>query len=379
MHSNGGQRIKSRVALFLATLLLASCDKPMTSNEAAAHSVDALFASYVSAIQPGVAVMIIRDGKIQHQGSYGFADIDEAVPITADTNFRLASFSKQFAAMAIMILEEDGRLSYDDPVSRYVPELAPYPDVTIRHLLLHTGGLPDYYDVIDTSGGIPTNEDAAKLLGELASPVFAPGERYEYSNPGYDMLGPVVAAAAGQSFVSFVKARIFDPLGMHNSLVHDHTYPEIPNRAFGYAANDNGFRLDDNDPLNGIVGSGGIYSSLNDLYRWDQALYGERLVSHATLELAFSPGTNNGGASLDYGFGWRIDQAGDYKRLRHGGSWVGFRTHIARVPEQHFSIIILSNRGDFEPDDFIDPITEFYLGPYTAKVSAARLATIYAE
>ena len=171
------------------------------------------------------------------------------------------------------MLAQDGRLSYDDPVSRYVPDLAPYSGVTIRHLLQHTGGLPDYYDAIDVSGDIPTNADAAKLLGEMAKPDFVPGERYEYSNSGYDMLGPIVEAAAGMPFVDFVRERIFVPINMNNSLVHDHTLPAIPNRALGYDTSPQGFALNDVNKLNGIVGSGGVYSNLNDMYRWDQALY----------------------------------------------------------------------------------------------------------
>jgi CubicO group peptidase (beta-lactamase class C family) len=271
--------------------------------------------------------------------------------------------SKQFAAMAIMLLEEDGKLSYDDSIGKYVPELQAYEGVTIRHLLLHTGGLPDYYDVIDTSAGMPTNQDAAVLLGKMAKADFSPGERYEYSNAGYDMLGPIVEAASGMPFSQFVQQRIFAPLGMDGSRVHDHRLPVIPNRARGYEPAESGFVLNNDDPLNAIVGSGSIFSTLNDLFRWDQALYTEELVSAATLELAFTSGVNNNGESLDYGFGWRTDEYAGHKRLRHGGSWVGFRSHIARIPELRFTVILLSNRADFEPEGYVDTITDLYLAP----------------
>jgi CubicO group peptidase (beta-lactamase class C family) len=218
--------------------------------------------------------------------------------------------------------------------------------------------------LIDTSSGyIPTNEDAARLLGEMAKPEFTPGERYEYSNAAYDMLGPVVESASGMPFVDFVRQRIFDPLNMRNSLVHDHTFPAIPNRAIGYDPTEDGFEPNDFDPLNGIVGSGGIYSNLADLYRWDQALYTEQLVSQDSIALAFTSGTNNKGESIDYGFGWQIDETRGHKRVSHSGSWVGFRTYITRIPDLKFSIVILSNNSGFSPADYIDAITNIYLGP----------------
>jgi len=341
---------------------LPGCRASTGDDRTASQQVDDLFAPLTVGIQPGAAVMVIRDAEVVHEGHYGFADISKEKPITAATNFRLASVSKQFATMAIMILADDGLLQYEDPVSKYVPDLTPYEGVTIRHLLQHTGGMPDYYDVIDTSDSIPTNVDAAKLLGEMASPDFLPGERYEYSNPGYDMLGPVVEAASGIAFVEFVRERIFKPLKMHTSLVHDHTFPDIPNRAFGYDIESGEFVLDDYDPLNGIVGSGGIYSNLNDMYRWDQSLYTNDIVSEESLRSAFIAGTTNSGESIDYGFGWRIEETRGLKHIRHSGSWVGFRTHILRIPELKFSVVILSNRGDFSSGDYVDAVRDIYLG-----------------
>lgn len=357
---------KATVIKYLLVVLLATqvgCGEPGADYRSPAERVDALFAPQTVGKQPGAAVMIIRDGHILQQSHYGFATLDPATTIDSDTNFRLASVSKQFAAMAIMILQEEGHLSYDDPVSLYIPSLGAYPGVTVRHVLQHTGGLPDYYDLIDTSSGyIPTNEDAARLLGEIAKPEFAPGERYEYSNAAYDMLGPVVASASGMPFVEFVRKRIFEPLNMKNSLVHDHTFPEIPHRAIGYDSTASGFEPNDFDPLNGIVGSGGIYSNLADLYRWDQALYTEKLVSQDSIALAFTSGTNNQGESIDYGFGWRIDETRGHKRVSHSGSWVGFRTYITRIPDLRFSIVILSNNSGISPSDYIEAITDIYLG-----------------
>jgi CubicO group peptidase (beta-lactamase class C family) len=195
----------------------------------------------------------------------------------------------------------------------------------------------------------------------MARVDFPPGERYEYSNAAYDSLGPLVEAVSGMRFAEFVRQRIFLPLSMKHSVVHDDSLPTIPNRAIGYDPETDGFALNDYDPLNAIIGSGGIYSTLNDLIRWDQALYGESLVSKATLGLAFTAGTNNSGESLDYGFGWRIEDFAGHKVVRHGGSWVGFRTHILRIPQLQFSIVLLSNRSDTDAEDFVDQVAAIYL------------------
>jgi CubicO group peptidase (beta-lactamase class C family) len=355
--------MRGLASLLAVVLVAAACDPSSNEPTAASLKVDALFAPLTEEVQPGAAVMIIRDGEIVHQAGYGYANLEEKLPITADTAFRLASVSKQFTAMAIIILAEQGALSYDDPASRYLPVLAPYDGVTIRQLITHTSGLPEYYEVIDTGAGMPTNADALALVGAMGEPMFAPGARYEYSNPAYDMLPPLIEAVSGMDFATFMQDRIFGPLGMHSSYIFDHREPAIPYRVTGYEPDTQGFRLNDYDPLNHIVGSGGMYSTLNDLFRWDQALYGETLVSRATIEEAFTPARLNNGESIDYGFGWRIDTYQGHRRVRHGGSWIGFRTHIARYPDDRFSIVILSNRADFDPESYIDPITDIYIRP----------------
>lgn len=352
---------KTAYILCSVAILLSGCGPSTDDLAQSSRQVDALFAPYTEGIQPGAAVMAILDGGIVHQAGYGYANLEKRTPISADSAFRLASVSKQFTAMAVMILAEDGKLTYDDPISRHLPELAPYEGVTIRHLLTHTGGLPEYYDIIDTSAGMPGNADALALLGKMGEAVFAPGGRHEYSNPGYDMLASLVAAVSGTDFAAFMQERIFEPLGMTGSLIHDHTMPAVANRVIGYEPDGDGYKLNNDDPLNGIVGSGGVYSTLNDFFRWDQALYGETLVSRSRLDEAFTPALLDNGESTQYGFGWRIDEYKGQRRIRHGGSWVGFRTHIARYPDNRFTVVILSNRADFNPEKYVDPITDIYL------------------
>jgi CubicO group peptidase (beta-lactamase class C family) len=210
----------------------------------------------------------------------------------------------------------------------------------------------------------------------MAKPVFKPGSRYEYSNPGYDMLAEVAEAASGMRFADFVRQRIFTPAGMTHSLVHDHTRPAVERRVLGYdpppkdaakvastggTNGGGGFTLDDEHPLNGIVGSGGVFSTLDDMFQWDQALYGEKLVSRATLDEAFTPATLNDGKRTDYGFGWRVSEYRHSRRLSHGGAWVGFRSHIARHPGIGLTVVILSNRSDFDSGAYIDRVTDIYM------------------
>ena len=328
------------------------------------HSVDMLFAETTSTATPGAAIMVIQDGKVLQQSAYGMADIEHGVPFETDTSTRLGSVSKQFTAMAIMILEEEGLLDYDDPITRFLPEISRIADgVTIRNLLNHTSGLPDYYDVMVEVTGVerPLTRHALDTYAAWGEPVFAPGERYEYSNPGYELLALIVERASGERFGDFVEKRIFAELGMKNSVVLDDRHPQLAKRAYGYRIDGDGFAPNDDDPLNYIIGSGGVYSTVEDMYLWDQALYGENLVSKATLEKAFSPTRLNSGELFPYGFGWRFDEHLGRKRIAHGGAWVGYRAEMLRFPDEHLTVICLANRGDVDPTLLCHEIARGYL------------------
>jgi N-acyl-D-aspartate/D-glutamate deacylase len=326
-------------------------------------AVDALFAEVASTATPGAAIIVIQDGVILKKRAYGMADIERGVPFETDTSTRLASVSKQFTAMAIMMLEEEGRLDYDDPITRFLPELSRFGDeITVRHLLNHTGGLPDYYDVMLEVTGVerPLTRHALDTYAKWGDPVFAPGERYEYSNPGYELLALIVERASGEEFGDFVEARIFAELGMTNSVVLDDHHPRLAKRAYGYRIDGDGFALDDDDPLNYLVGSGGIYSTVEDLLLWDQALYGERLVTKLALAKAFSPARLNNGEFYPYGFGWRLGEHLGHRRIAHGGSWVGFRTFIGRYVDDRFSVIVVTNLAEAKPERIADTIAAIY-------------------
>lgn len=357
-------RPQSSLRLILLALLLTACAgevQPVSPPDDRSARVSSLFEHCEEGVQPGAAVMVISNGEVVYSRGFGYADVANKVPITADSTFRLGSVSKQFTAVAIMVLAEAGKLSYDDPLIDYLPQVTKYPGITIRHLLTHTAGLPDYYDTVDTSSGMPSNADLADFLATMDGPVFPPGQQHEYSNPGYEMLSLIVEKASGMEFRNFMTEHVFRPAGMDNSLIHDHTEPAISNRVFGYDKTDAGFQLNDYDPLNGIVGSGSMYATLEDFYAWDQALYTDDVIPQSALAEAHARATLNNGDQIDYGFGWRLDQRRGHRRLAHGGSWVGFRTGTARYPDDELTIVVLTNRSDADPDAYIDAITDIYL------------------
>ena len=341
-------------------------EEPSIRDPEITAQVAALFEDYSVDESPGAAVMVIEDGEILFKGGFGLADIESGAPITPESAFRLASVSKQFTAMAIMILSERGQLGYDDALTLYLPELERFGnDVTLRHLLTHTGGLPDYYDDLEEAVGdsLPDTEQAMEFLAGWGEAVFPAGDRYEYSNPGYEMLALVVERLSGQDFGRFLEDNIFAPLGMKDTVtvVRDNSEPEIRNRALGYSRADGSFVLDDDHVLNRILGSGGIYSTVEDLARWDQALFTEKLVKRSTLEQAWSPAQLASGEEHPYGFGWRLGcYSGLGRRLWHAGGWLGFSTFIVRYPEREFSVIVLSNLEDFEGEDYANRITDLF-------------------
>lgn len=356
-----------------AAALLAGCipSTPVDLDSAASTAsarIDAFFISFDRAPSPGVAVMVIRDGEVLHQRGYGLANLETGEPITPSSTFRLASVSKHTTAVAVMKLVEAGALTYDDPVVEHLPELARYGDeLTLRHLLHHTGGLPDYYDAFQLAPGAPwpTNAGMARFLSGWGEPLFAPGEAYRYSNPGYEMLALVVERASGMPFSRFMEERVFGPVGMESTRVFDERSPELLHRALGYARSEgSGFELFDEDPLNHLTGSGGVYSNLEDLYRWDQALYlegADAVLSPASFAEALTPARLADGTSTGYGFAWRIgDGDGLGPRIAHAGGWVGFSTYYLRYPERRFSVVLLSNWDQFDGGLWADRITDLY-------------------
>ena len=309
--------------------------------------VDQLMRRYEGAV-PGASLLVLRDGVALVRRGYGLSNLEEDIEAGPATNYRLASVSKQFTAAAILLLVEDGKLRLDDRARKWLPSLPASDDaITLQHLLTHTSGLIDYEDVMaaDYSGQL-RDADVLRLLETQSQLYFAPGTGYRYSNSGYALLALVVERASGRSFQAFLRERIFAPLGMHDTLAYVRGGPEVAHRAFGYSLASGGhWKRTDQSSTSAVLGDGGIYSSIDDLARWDAALYDNRLLSAASRRLAFTPWTKTDDPAVEYGFGWRISG----ETLWHSGETIGFRNVIVRYPQRKLTVILLSNRNDPEP------------------------------
>ena len=335
-----------RFVLFILALLLAGC---ATHGDPMADDIDALMRRY-QGDAPGASLLVLRDGIPVVRRGYGYADLEQRVRATPATNYRLASVSKQFTAAAVLLLAEDGTLGLDDRLRRWLPELPPATDaITLRQLLTHTSGLVDYEDLMPARLDRQLSDaDVLALLAKSDRTLFAPGSAYRYSNSGYVLLGLVIERASGAALADFLRTRIFQRLGMAGTLMYEAGRgPEVPHRAYGYSLARGHWQRTDQSPTSATRGDGGIYSSIEELARWDAALYDDRLLSAESRALAFSPHVEVTGEPYQaaYGYGWRI--TGD--TLWHSGESIGFRNVIVRWPRQRMTVVLLSNRNDPEP------------------------------
>lgn len=291
-------------------------------------------------------VLVTKYDQVVYKGAFGYGDFICKEPLTPNTVFQLASVSKQFTAMAIMMLQEQGKLSYEDTVQQFIPDF-PYNGITVRHLLNHRSGLPNYTyfsDQLWPSRKVPlTNDDVLSLMTEHKPAMyFKPGKRFNYSNTGYAVLASIVEKVAEVPFATYLQEQIFDPLKMTRTYTFDpHLFIQKEKVATGYIS---GRRRRSPDHLDTVLGDKGVFSTVEDLYKWDQALYTQSLVKRETLEEAFAGPGKIDKKSEDYGFGFRLRQVenGDTV-IYHGGLWHGFNTYMLRNPKDHSAIIVLSN------------------------------------
>ena len=342
-------------------LLLSACIPFLTAAEA---DVDALFGEYNRPGVPGASVMVIRNGEVLYKHAYGMADLEEHAAAATATNYRLASVTKQFTAMSVLILMERKRLTLDNPLTKFFPDYPAYgKQVTIRHLLTHTSGLKAYEDLIPADRTSQLKDlDVLKYLERQSATEFPPGSQWRYSNTGYAHLALIVEKASGMRFAEFLQKNIFDRLRMAGTVAFEDGISTVRNRAYGYSERGGSFERTDQSQTSAVLGDGGIYSSVEDLYRWDQAFYTEKLVHASTLQQAFTPAVLNDGKKTGYGFGWEVGEYQGLKTVRHGGSTIGFRTEILRIPDKKFTVIVLTNRNGGKPADIANRLPGIYLG-----------------
>jgi len=315
--------------------------------------VDSLFTAYSGTMVPGASVVVISDGRVAVRRAYGMADLERRVAATPETDYRLASVSKQFTAMAVMLLVKDGKVRYDQAVRELLPELpAAAGAVTVRHLLNHTSGLWDYEDLIpDSRTAQLDGRDVLALVASKDSLYFPAGSQYRYSNSGYVLLGLIVERVSGMTFPEFLLTRIFRPLGMSASVAHVEGSDTVPRRAYGYSPRGGTFVPTDQSVTSATLGDGGIYSNVDDMTRWDRALYGDTALVDASPQLP-------GGADTTYAVGWFVDRYRGEKRWRHTGETSGFRNAIQRFPHRRLTIIVLTNRSSGEPGAIAERIAD---------------------
>jgi CubicO group peptidase (beta-lactamase class C family) len=343
--------------MFVRSFLVAVCLTSLTIFRALAagapadlaSNVDALFKDSVHINTPGAAVLILRDGKTLFEKGYGLAQVDARTPITCDTRFRIGSITKQFTAAAILKLQEQGKLSVNDPISKYFPDWPRGQEVTLRHLLTHSSGIHNF----TAKPNFQTNVTVAIPLATLISSFkddpydFNPGVQFRYCNSGYVLLGAVIQKVTGETYDSYLRKTFFNPLGMKNTGV----YPagaRLTNEALGYSYENGTVQRGVDWNMSNVAAAGNLYSTARDLSLWNEAIFGGRVLSTASLQAAFTVGVLAGDdpshpEDTGYGFGWTIDRLNGSREISHGGELAGFGSYLLRLPEYKLTVVVLLN------------------------------------
>ncbi|HEY2469089.1 MAG TPA: serine hydrolase domain-containing protein [Terracidiphilus sp.] len=374
--------MRSRLLVSLALSILFSASlfsqapKPSTENLPA--RVDAIFQKMDSTVSPGCALSVVKDGKIIYERGYGMADLDHNIAITPTTVFHVASMSKQFTAASILLLAQQGKLSLDDPVRKYIPELPDFgTPVTIRQLIHHTSGLRDQWDLLGLSGwryslDLITNDDVLYVISHQKELNFPPGTKHLYSNTGYTLLGEVVKRVSGKSLHEFTTENIFRPLGMKNTHFRDDHAEIIKNIAYGYGPAGDTFRLSVTNF--DTVGATSLMTTVEDLPLWDENFYNPRIGGPDLIRQMLERGKLNNGEQLDYASGLVIGKYRGLNTVDHGGADAGYRSDMIRFPDQHFSSACLCNLATADPSDLNRKVAEIYLKKEMTPAEPAHVA-----
>ena len=374
MKISAGRLTRMFMIISLALPMTTMCrpaNQPLLTKQA-----DALFAGLISDQGPGAAVLVAKDGSPVFERGYGVTDLRTMRRIDGRTNFRLASVTKQFTAAAVMLLVRDGKLGYDDSLTSVFPGFPEYGRaITIQHLLNHTSGLPDYEDLMPpVNPSVPVEEVQIKdagvleLLEKQKAGKFAPGAQWAYSNSGYVVLGLVVEKVSGRPFSEFLRDRVFAPLGMTNTVAYERGKNDVPDRAYGHTRESGRWSETDQSPTSATLGDGGVYSSLADLAKWDEALRRHTLLSETEMRPALipvqvpaEPPTEPDGTAAAYGFGWFLNPWKGHARMWHYGETVGFRTAVERFTADGLTVIVLCNRADLDAAALALKTADIYL------------------
>jgi len=363
----------------LSIAILAAFPVILSAQDPVPAKVDAVFARFAHPDSPGCILGVTRAGTLVYEKGYGMADLERDVPITPASIFHVASISKQFTAMAIMLLEQQGKLSIDDDVRKYVPELPDYGKrITLRHLLTHTSGIRDQWALLDIAGwredDLITEDDVMWAVTRQRSLNFNPGDEYLYSNSGFTVLAVIVKRVSGQSLRAFADAQIFKPLGMTHTHFHDDHTMVVPHRTSAYQPRDGGgWRV--SIPVFDTYGATSLFTTAEDLLKWEQNFAAPRVGSAALLARMQEEGTLNDGSHTGYGLGLAVGKHRGLTEIGHGGADAGYRADVERYPEQKLAVAALCNASNSNPGSLTRQVADLYLGAALGPdASAARQA-----
>ncbi|THH35625.1 serine hydrolase domain-containing protein [Neolewinella litorea] len=346
-------------------------------------SVDGVFAHMDSGAEPGCACSVNQNGELVYSNGFGMANLEYDVPIGHSTIFHVASVSKQFTAMAIELLVNDGLVSWDDDVRKYVPEVPDFgTPVTLRHLVHHVSGIRDQWNLLYMAGwrweaDVVTQKDVLDITSRQTSLNFEPGERFLYSNTGYTLLAVVVERQTGQSLREFCRERLFEPLGMSNTHFHDDHEMIVPNRAWGYAPDQEGYlgyraSIPDFD----VVGATSLFTTVDDMSRWDKNFYTMEVGGEDAYNRLHDKITLANGDTLDYMHGLGESEYRGVKMQGHGGADAGYRSYFLRFPDHNLTVTVLCNFSSSNPGQLAQEVAEIYLEEYMEAPSEGEVAEI---
>lgn len=337
------------------------------SSPAQERAIDDIMHRSIKAgeVVPGAQVLVAKNGRVIFTGSYGFADVEHKTPFNSESVFDLASCSKQFTAVAVLMLVDQGKIGLHEPIQKYLPEIQPNngKKIEVRDLLHMTAGFHHYFNWFGNHEKA-TNEDVAKKASNKQY-KFPVGEKYDYSNTAYALLALLVQRVSGEPFSQFMSSEIFKPLGMNHTLVLDNPPMEIPNRAQGYAMKQKEFKPVRDDTR--VVGDGQVFTTAQDLVLWDKGLREGKLLRAETLNHAYIPGKLKDGKKTKYGMGYEISQEFGKKWVFHGGAWTGTSTYISRCLDDGLLVVILSNIEKFDVMGIGAKIERLYEGGGTGR------------
>jgi CubicO group peptidase (beta-lactamase class C family) len=353
--------MKKSIFLFLGIFLMVNMHAQ--SKKEIALFVDSVMSKYNTSTKPGASVLIFKKNKIIFEKGYGVSNIATGELIKPNTNFRLASVTKQFTAMSILLLEKRGKLSLNDSLTKYFTSFPEYgAGIRIKDLLTHSSGLMDYEDLMPETQTIQLHDTNCMQLMYMTDSLYFPaGTKYKYSNTGYSILSLVVEQVSGKPFAQFLQENIFKKIGMKTTIAFEEGKSTVANRAYGHTNNNGSWIQTDQSLTSAVLGDGGIYTNVEEYSKWIKALWSNKLISKSMQNRAWSRTSLDNGNKIDYGYGWHVEDFLGITHPYHDGSSIGFRNSVGLFPEEKLMIIILTNRNEHDPIEEVHKIAAFIL------------------